>query len=193
MKSIKREDQNLLKVKHTELTEVLILDYEPREDIRGIVYKNYSKKELNEAGITMDFVEEYLYCPAKKGTLYGIHFQNNPKAQNKLIYCTKGRGLDFAVDLRRNSKTYKQWICVELSPENRRQIYIPSGFGHAFLTLEDDTNIIYRIDEYSDPNLQRAISYKDDELNIPFNIENPILSMQDTIAPNLRESDCNYD
>ena len=182
----------MLKVIPTELKEVLILEYEPRDDYRGIVYKNYSKTELEEAGITTAFIEEYLYCPPKKGTLYGIHFQNNPKAQNKLVRCTKGRGLDFAVDLRRNSETYKKWVCVELNPENKRQIYIPKGYGHAFLTLEDDTNIIYRIDEYSDPNLQRAIKYNDDELNIPFNIENPILSLQDINAPNLKDSDCNY-
>lgn len=182
----------MLKVITTELKEVLILEYETRDDNRGTVYKNYSKKDLEEVGITVEFVEEYLYCPTKIGTLYGIHFQNNPKAQSKLVYCTKGRGLDFAVDLRQNSKTYKKWICVELNPENRRQIYIPKGFGHAFLTLEDDTNIIYRIDEYNDPNLQRAISYKDGDLNIQFNIENPVLSLQDIKAPNLRDSDCNY-
>ncbi len=182
----------MVKIIPTELKEVLILEYEPRDDKRGTVYKNFSKKDLEEVGITTEFVEEYLYCPTKKGTLYGIHFQNKPKAQTKLVSCTKGRGLDFAVDLRRNSKTYKKWVCVELNPENKRQIYIPKGFGHAFLTLEDNTNIIYRIDEYSDPNLQRAISYKDDVLNIPFNIENPILSLQDITAPYLKDSDCNY-
>ena len=182
----------MVKIVPTELDEVLILEYEPRVDERGIVYKNFSKKDLEEVGITTEFVEEYLYCPTKKGTLYGIHFQNNPKAQTKLICCTKGRGLDFAVDLRRDSIQYKKWVCVELSPENKRQIYIPKGFGHAFLTLEDDTNIIYRIDEYSDSKLQRAISYKDDDLNISFGIENPILSMQDVNAPYLRDCDCNY-
>lgn len=182
----------MLKVTPTELNEVLILEYEPRDDSRGVVYKNYSKKELEEAGITTEFVEEYLYCPSKKGTLYGIHFQNKPKAQTKLISCTKGRGFDYAVDLRRDSKTYKKWICVELSPENRRQLYIPKGFGHAFVSLEDDTNIIYRIDEYSDPELQRAISYQDNDIDIPFPIENPVLSLQDRNAPFLKDSDCNY-
>ena len=182
----------MLKAISTELYEVLILEYESRDDYRGTVHKNYSKKELEEVGITTEFVEEYLYCPSQKGTLYGIHFQNNPKPQTKLISCSKGRGLDFAVDLRRNSKTYKKWVCVELNAENRRQVYIPKGFGHAILTLEDDTNIIYRIDEYSDSDLQRSITYKDDDLNIPFDIENPILSLQDIHAPYLKDSDCNY-
>jgi dTDP-4-dehydrorhamnose 3,5-epimerase len=182
----------MLKIISTDLEEVLILEYESRDDKRGIVHKNFSKRDLEEVGITTEFVEEYLYCPEKKGTLYGIHFQNKPKAQTKLVYCTKGRGLDFAVDLRKNSKTYKKWVCVELSPENRRQVYIPKGFGHAFVTLEDDTNLVYRIDEYSDPNLQCAITYKDDELKIPFNVKDPTLSLQDMNAPYLRDSECNY-
>lgn len=182
----------MIKVIQTELKEVLVLEYEPRDDVRGTVYKNHSKIDLEEIGISTEFVEEYLYCTRKKGTIYGIHFQNNPKAQTKLISCIKGRGLDFVVDLRRNSETFKQWVCYELNPENKRQMYVPKGFGHAFLTLEDDTHIIYRIDTYSDPELQRAITYKDPDLNIPFNIENPILSLQDTNAPFLKDSDCNY-
>jgi dTDP-4-dehydrorhamnose 3,5-epimerase len=183
----------LLKVIPTELHEVLILEYEPKEDARGPVFKNFSKKELERAGILTEFVEEYLYCPAKKGTLYGIHFQNLPKAQGKLVCCTKGRCLDFAVDLRKRSATYRQWVSTELSPENRRQMFIPRGFGHALLTLEDDTHIVFRIDEYFDPELSRAISYKDEELNIPFDVKQPVLSLQDRIAPLLKDSDCNFE
>lgn len=183
----------MLKVTPTELPEVLILEYEPKDDARGPVYKNFSREELELKGIHTEFMEEYLYCPIKKGTLYGIHFQNNPKAQIKLVYCTKGKALDFAVDLRKHSMTYKQWACVELSPENRRQLYIPRGFGHALLTLEDDTHIVFRIDEYFDPALSRAISYKDEDLNIPFEILEPVLSQQDKNAPLLKDSDCNYE
>ncbi len=183
----------MLKVIPTKLSEVLILEYEPKDDARGPVYKNFSKKELEQAGILTEFVEEYLYCPAKKGTLYGIHFQNQPKAQGKLVYCTKGRCLDFAVDLRKHSATYKQWVRVELTPENRRQMYIPKGFGHALLTLMDDTHIVFRIDEYFDPELSRAITYKDEELSIPFDAGQPILSTQDNTAPYLKDSGCNFE
>ena len=181
----------MIKVTPTEIFEVKILEYEVKEDVRGIKCNTYSRRELESVGIITDFVEETLYCPSKKGTLYGIHFQNHPKPQTKLLYCTKGRGLDFAVDLRRTSQTYKKWVCVELSEQNRRQIYIPKGFGHAFLSLEDDTHIVFRIDTYFDPGLQRSISYKDSDLNIPFNIEAPILSKQDVEAPFLKDSDCN--
>jgi dTDP-4-dehydrorhamnose 3,5-epimerase len=181
----------MLRVTPTDLFEVKILEYEVIEDIRGIKYHNYSQRELTGVGITTDFVEETLYCAAKKGTLYGIHFQNDPKPQTKILYCTQGSGLDFAVDLRHSSNTYKKWVCVELSEQNRRQIYIPKGFGHAFLSLEDDTHVVFRIDNYFDPQLQRSISYRDPDLNIPFNIEAPILSKQDSEAPFLRDSDCN--
>ena len=181
----------MLKISSTEIPEVKILECEIKKDNRGIKYTTYSKKELEEAGMNAGFVEETLYCLIKKGTLYGIHFQNNPKAQAKLLYCTKGRGLDFAIDLRHNSKTYKKWVSVELSEQNRKQIFIPKGFGHAFLSIEDETHIILRIDNYFDPKLQRSISYKDSDLQIAFGVVNPILSKQDRDAPFLKDSDCN--
>lgn len=114
-------------------------------------------------------------------------------AQGKLIYCTKGRCLDYAVDLRKRSATYRQWVSADLNPDNKRQLYIPKGFGHALLTLEDDTHIVFRIDECFDPELSRAISYKDEELNIPFDVKQPVLSLQDRTAPFLKDSDCNYE
>ena len=181
----------MMKITKLDLEEILVLEYDLKEDNRGTSHKFFSKKELHEVGITTEFVEEILYCPKKKGTLYGIHFQNYPKVQTKLLFCTKGRGLDFAVDLRHNSKTFKKWVCVELTPENRKQIYIPKGFGHAFLSLEDDTNVVMRIDNYFDPSLSKAITYDDVELNIQFNVSNPILSENDKNAPTLEKCDCN--
>jgi dTDP-4-dehydrorhamnose 3,5-epimerase len=181
----------MAKVTQLELKEVLVFEYDSKEDNRGTSYKNFSKQELEDVGISTEFVEETLYCPTKKGTLYGIHFQNHPNAQTKLLYCTKGRGLDFAVDLRHDSKNYKKWICIELSQENKKQIYIPAGFGHAFLSLEDDTNVVMRIDNYFDATLTRAIAFNDTELNIDFNILNPILSEMDRNAPTMANCDCN--
>ena len=181
----------MLKVVKLSIEAVWILEYAVKEDNRGISYRYTSKRELEKVGIYTEFVEEILYCPRKKGTLYGIHFQNHPKAQTKLLFCTKGKGLDFAVDLRKNSKTYKKWVCVELTAENRKQLYIRAGFGHAFLSLEDDTHVVMKIDHYFDPGLQRAISYTDAELDIDFKISKPILSEQDRKAPLLKDSDCN--
>lgn len=181
----------MLKVIPTNLPEVLILEYEKNYESRGCSYSNFSRRDLREVGIETDFVEENVYCPKKAGTLYGIHFQNNPMAQTKLLYCTKGRGLDFAVDLRRESKTYKQWVCVELSSDNRKQIYIPKGFGHAFLSLEDNINVVMRIDNYFHTEYRRGIAWNDPDLNILFPIDKPILAQHDIEAPFLKDSDCN--
>ncbi len=181
----------MLKVTKLALEDVLILEYEVIEDNRGTKQANFSKKELEKAGIFTEFVEEMLYVAQKKGTLYGIHFQNHPKAQTKLLYCTQGRGLDYVIDLRKDSHTYKEWVCVELNAESRRQIYVPAGFGHIFVSMEDNTQIIFKIDQYFDPKLQRAIWYADNELNIDFPVSNPVLSKQDQTAPLLRDSDSN--
>ncbi|MCL2775899.1 MAG: dTDP-4-dehydrorhamnose 3,5-epimerase [Oscillospiraceae bacterium] len=181
----------MIKVSHLGFEEILILEYPVSKDNRGISVRTFSKRELNEIGIDINFVEEVLYCPQQKNTLYGIHFQNHPKAQTKLVYCTKGRILDFVVDLRKSSDTYKRWVCVELSPANRKQVYIPVGFGHAALTLENDTNIVFKISEYFDSSLSKTVKFDDVDLNIKFDIVNPILSQQDKDAPSLKESDCN--
>jgi dTDP-4-dehydrorhamnose 3,5-epimerase len=181
----------MLKVTKLAIEDTWVLEYAIKEDNRGISYRYSSKEDLEQSGIFTDFVEEILYCPTLKGTLYGIHFQNHPLAQTKLLFCTKGRGLDYAVDLRKDSKTYKKWVCVELSPENRKQMYIPAGFGHAFLSLEDDTHVVIKIDNYFDPILQRAITYNDAELKIDFKVSDPILSEQDQKAPSLKDCDCN--
>jgi dTDP-4-dehydrorhamnose 3,5-epimerase len=133
-------------------------------------------------------MEERVYLSEKAGTLYGIHFQNNPKAQAKLLYCIKGRGIDYAVDLRKNSSTYLQWISVELSADNRKQIYIPKGFGHVFISLEDNTKNVMRYDEPFDSRYSRQIAYNDPEIGIDYPIINPILASHDMNAPLL--ADC---
>ena len=181
----------MLKATQTDLPEVLILEYEKNFESRGCSYSNFSIRELKELGIETDFIEENVYCPKKAGTLYGIHFQNNPMAQAKLLYCIKGSGLDFAVDLRRDSKTYKRWVRVELSSDNRKQIYIPKGFGHAFLSLENNTNIVMRIDNYFQQKYRRGIAWNDPDINITFPINHPILAQHDIEAPFLNASDCN--
>ena len=180
-----------LKLLNTELKEVKIIEYDSSRDNRGISYPIYSKSELEDAGIYFDYTEEYVYHSEKAGTLYGIHFQNNPKAQAKLLYCIKGRGIDYAVDLRKNSSTYLKWISVELSEENRRQIYIPKGFGHAFVSLEDDTRNVMRFDEKFDFRYSRQIAYNDPQIGIVYPIDMPILAPHDINAPTLEESDLN--
>ncbi len=178
-------------VKSTELKEVKVIEYEKKYDNRGFSYAIHNKQELEQAGIYFEYLEERAYVSEKAGTLYGIHFQNNPKAQTKLLYCIKGRGIDYAVDLRKDSPTYLHWISVELSAENRKQIYIPKGFGHAFLSLEDNTINVMRFDEPFDPRYSRQIAYNDPAIGIKYPIGEMILAEHDRVAPRLGESDVN--
>lgn len=180
-----------MRVENTGLHEVKIIEYERKTDNRGFSCPTYRKNDLAEAGIAFDYTEEIEYFSEKAGTLYGIHFQNAPRAQAKLLYCTQGRGIDYAIDLRNGSPTFLKWIGVELSADNRKQIYIPQGFGHAFLSLQDHTKNVMRIDEPFDPRYSRQIAYNDPDIAIPYPIDAPILASHDIHAPLLADSDVN--
>lgn len=128
----------------------------------------------------------------KKGTLRGLHFQLNPKAQTKLVRCTKGKILDVAVDLRKESPTFKQWVGVELSEKSNKQLLIPKGFAHGFLTLTDAVEVQYKVDEIYSPEYDRSIRFDDPEIGIDLGISNPILSDKDLKAPFLKDSDVDF-
>ena len=123
-----------------------------------------------------------------KGTLRGIHFQQGEKAQAKLVRCAKGVVLDVAVDLRPSSTHYKRWVAVELSAENKRQLLIPRGFGHAFLTLTDDVEFLYKADNPYAPEADGGIRWNDPEIGVEWGIEKPILSAKDSGAPFLKDA-----
>lgn len=180
-----------MKIYNTALKEVKVIEYDKRADNRGYSYSLYSREELKKAELDFQYVEERAYTSLKAGTLYGIHFQNQPKAQTKIIYCLKGKGLDYAVDLRKDSPTFKQWVCIPMSADNRKQLYIPKGFGHAFLSLVDDTVNVMAYDEPFDPQFSRQIAYNDPELHIDFPIKDIILAPHDVNAPWLKDCDLN--
>ena len=113
-------------------------------------------------------------------------------SQAKLVRVVRGAVMDVAVDLRKDSPTYKQWVSVELSAENKRQLFIPQGFGHAFLTLTDDVEFVYKCDNLYSRELERSIRYDDPEIGIEWGIDAPVLSDKDVAAPFLKDSDCNY-
>lgn len=159
-------------------------------DHRGWFYESYSKVKLPE--LECDFVQDNHSYTQKKGTIRGVHFQNNPAAQGKLVRCVRGAVLDAAVDLRPQSPTYKEWIMVELSEENRKMLFLPRGFGHAFVTLTDDVEFLYKADNYYAPKYDRSIRWDDPELGIAWDIKDPILSEKDTNAPFLKDSDINF-
>ena len=143
-------------------------------------------------GIHTVFVQDNRSFTARKGTLRGIHFQNDPAAQAKLIRVTGGAVMDVAVDLRKGSPTYRQWISVELSAESSRMLYIPRGFGHGFLTLTDNVDFSYKVDNLYSKECDRGIRFDDPSIGVDWGIADPVLSDKDRTAPFLAESDCNF-
>ena len=182
-----------MKLIKTKIDGVLIVEPKVFGDHRGWFMETYSKKVFEELGILIDFVQDNHSFSAQKGTLRGLHFQKEPKAQSKLVRCTKGSILDVAVDIRKGSPTYKDWVAVELSEENKKQLFIPKGFAHGFLTLTDDVEVQYKVDEYYSPENDCSIRYNDPELAVEWNWENPVLSDKDLNAPLLKDSDANFD
>lgn len=181
-----------MKIVRTSLSKVLIIENEKFEDHRGWFKESYSKVKFNDSGIMADFIQDNHSMSKKKGIIRGLHFQNNPKAQTKLVRCTKGKIFDVVVDLRKGSSTYKKWIGVELSEDDCKQILIPKGFAHGFLVLSEGAEIQYKVDEYYDPKLDRSIRYDDPEVAIKWETEATILSEKDLSAPFLKESDVNF-
>ncbi|AWK50040.1 dTDP-4-dehydrorhamnose 3,5-epimerase [Clostridium beijerinckii] len=178
---------NLIK---TKLEGVYIVEPHVFGDERGWFMETYSKIKTPE--IACDFVQDNQSYSKEKGILRGIHFQNEKHAQAKLVRCVRGAVLDVAVDLRKGSSTYKQWVAVELSAENKKQLFIPRGFGHGFLTLTDDVEFVYKTDNYYNYESDRSILWCDPEINVDWNVENPIISDKDAKAPFLKDSDCSF-
>lgn len=161
-------------------------------DNRGWFYESFSAREMEKAGLEYNFVQDNHSMSSAKGTLRGLHFQLAPKAQAKLVRCTRGRVLDVAVDLRRDSDTYKKWFSVELSQENKKQLLIPRGFAHGFLTLTDDCELQYKTDEFYSGEHDRSIRFDDPDIAVAWGVTNPTLSQKDLQAPLLAHSDINF-
>ncbi|GMB01263.1 dTDP-4-dehydrorhamnose 3,5-epimerase [Pelosinus sp. IPA-1] len=183
-----------MKVTQTALNNVYIIEPKVFGDNRGWFMESYSKVKLAQAGITCDFIQDNQSFSACKGTLRGLHFQLNPKSQGKLVRCTKGAILDVAVDIRKGSPLYKKWVAIELSAENKKQLFIPKGFAHGFLTLMDDVEVQYKADEYYSPEYDGNILYSDPEIGIEWGNGEFILSDKDKKAPLLKDrTDLNFD
>jgi len=182
-----------MQVIETSLPGVLILEPKVFGDHRGWFSEVYSKRTLAAVGIEVDFIQDNQSFSASKGTLRGLHFQNDPKAQTKLVRCTRGRILDVAVDIRRGSPHFGQWVKVELSADNKKQLLIPKGFAHGFMTLTEDVEVQYKVDEYYAPDCDRSIRYDDPAIGIDWGTEaEPVLSDKDLKAPLLKDCDFNF-
>lgn len=177
----------------TSLPGVYIIEPRVFGDQRGYFMETWSTRNFEEMGLHYDFVQDNQSYSSQKGILRGIHFQNTPYAQAKLVRVTRGAVLDVAVDLRRGSPTYKQWVAVELSAENKRMVMIPRGFGHGFKTLTEDVEFCYKVDNLYSKECDRGIRFDDPEIGVDWGeVTRELLSEKDTYSPLLRDSDCNF-
>lgn len=171
----------------TKLEGVYVLIPKVFGDHRGFFMESWSRRTMEEAGLFYDFVQDNHSLSTVKGTLRGLHFQKGDKAQAKLVRCVRGAVLDVAVNLRHDSPTYKQWVGVELSEENKKQLLIPRGFGHGFVTLTDHVEFLYKADNYYAPEADGGIRWNDPDIGVDWGISEPILSEKDMKNPFLKD------
>jgi dTDP-4-dehydrorhamnose 3,5-epimerase len=167
----------------TPLEGAYIIDLEPMEDERGHFARSFCREEFAPRGLKTNVAQCNVSFNRKKGTLRGMHFQSEPKAEAKLVRCTRGVIYDVILDLRPHSPTYCKWTTTELTECNMRMIYVPEGFAHGFQTLVDDTEVFYQMFECYSPGHANGVRWDDPAFGIAWPIENPILSDKDRSYP----------
>jgi dTDP-4-dehydrorhamnose 3,5-epimerase len=188
----KRLKETLVQITATKLSGVMMLTPARFGDARGFFSESWNRKTLAAQGITLDFVQDNHSLSAQIGTIRGLHFQSPPHAQAKLVRCGRGCLFDVVVDIRRGSPTYGHWLGEELSDQNGRQLLIPAGFLHGFITRAPDTEIIYKCTDYYAPACDGAVRFDDPDIGIDWGLPAgvaPILSDKDAAAPLLRDLD----
>jgi dTDP-4-dehydrorhamnose 3,5-epimerase len=170
------------------LAEVLLITPKRHGDARGWFAETWSRKAFSAHGLDPTFVQDNQAFSARKGTLRGLHFQKAPFAQAKLVRVLKGAVFDVAVDIRQGSATYGQWVGATLTAEGGEQIWVPRGFAHAYMTLTDDSEIFYKVDNDYAPQSEGGVIWNDPDLGIawPLDVE-PVLSEKDKVLPRLKD------
>lgn len=178
-------------ISKTSLPGVCIVTPTRHGDSRGFFSESWNRERLAEAGIDIDFVQDNHSLSAKAGTVRGLHFQSPPHAQDKLVRCGRGCLFDIAVDIRKGSPSYGRWIGEELSFENGKQLFIPAGFLHGFVTRTPDTEIIYKCSDYYAPECDGAVRFDDPDIGIDWGLGDvaAVLSDKDAAAPFLKDFD----
>lgn len=172
-----------MKFTETKLPGAYIIDLDKIGDDRGFFARAFCLKEFREHGLIDTIVQVNNSNASKKGTLRGLHYQLDPAAETKLVRCIRGSLYDVIVDLRSGSPTFGEHCGVELSAENRRMFYVPKGFAHGFITLEDDTEALYFVDEFYAPDLERGIRWDDQRFSIDWPMEPQVISEKDRNNP----------
>lgn len=168
----------------TKLKGAFIIEPEPIEDERGFFARTFCQEEFKAHGLNFRVVQCNISFNKERGTLRGMHYQIAPYQEAKLVRCTRGAIYDVIIDLRPESPTFKQWIAVELTAENRRMLYVPEGFAHGFQTLEDNTEVFYMMSEFYHPECARGVRWNDPAFGIEWAIAVTIISAKDRKYPN---------
>lgn len=164
-----------MEVIETAISDVKIIKVKRYEDIRGFFSETYNKKDFEKVGLDIDFVQDNISFSRRKGTIRGLHFQIDPFVQTKLIRVLRGAVFDVAVDLRRGSPTFGNYVHVTLDAWEGKQVLIPGGFAHGFCTLEDETEVMYKVSSFYAPECERGILWNDPDLNIRWPIEGEVI------------------
>lgn len=174
----------------TKLPGVFEIAVEPRSDERGFFARVWCQNEFEKQGLNPRIVQCSVSFNAKRQTLRGVHYQAAPYSETKIVRCTQGSIYDVVVDLRVESPTYKGWIAVTLSAQNRHMLYVPEGCAHGFMTLEDETEVVYQMSEFYHPESARGVRWDDPAFQILWPHKPEVISTQDRTYPNFESAQC---
>lgn len=160
-----------------------VVDLEKREDSRGFFGRTFCQREFEAHGLATQMVQTNVSYSRKQGTLRGMHYQEAPYEEVKLVRCTRGAIYDVIVDVRPNSTTFKRWFGVELTDENHRMLYVPEGFAHGFITLVDETEVNYQVSQFYAPGHERGLCYDDPSIKIQWPRDVSVISEKDQAWP----------
>ena len=170
-------------IEETALRGAYLISLVPIADERGFFARSWCREEFRARGLNPDLVQCNISFNRRKGTLRGMHYQAEPNAEVKLVRCTRGACYDVIIDLRRNSPTFRHWLAVELTSENRRMLYIPEGFAHGFQTLVDETEVQYQMSTFFVPDAARGVRWDDPAFGIEWPEADRIMSAKDRNYP----------
>lgn len=174
------------------IPEVLLIVPKVFGDPRGFFLEVYKASDFHNGGIHLDFLQDS-HSKSQKGVLRGLHYQINPKAQGKLLRCIRGTIFDVAVDIRKNSPHYGKWVGEELSEENKKMLWVPPGFAHGFIALEDGTEVIYKTTGEYAPEMDRGIRWNDPDIGVEWPSIPQVLSEKDQESPYLKDAENNFE
>lgn len=167
----------------TKLPGATVVELKELRDDRGFFARSWCQREFQEQGLSANVVQANVSYNYRQGTLRGMHYQVSPYEESKLVRCTRGGVYDVIIDLRQGSPTFKQWIGVELTAANHRMLFVPEGFAHGFITLEDDTEVTYQVTQFYHPGSERGVRYNDPLFGIEWPIAVAVISEKDKSWP----------